>query len=99
MNSPTIVFYSYKGGVGRSLTVANLAGFLAQFDFNVGVIDLDLEAPGMHYKLAIPPSRLRGGVTAFLSQATSGKVDTEELDGCIVAAGGSGEGRIWLLPA
>ena len=51
MNSTKrIVFYSYKGGSGRTLALANVASYLARFDFKVCVIDMDLEAPGIHYK-------------------------------------------------
>lgn len=46
----TVTFYSYKGGVGRSLLVANCAVYLAQLGFRVVALDLDLEAPGLHYK-------------------------------------------------
>ena len=49
-NVKTIVFYSYKGGTGRTLALANLANYLALFDFKVCIIDMDLEAPGVHYK-------------------------------------------------
>lgn len=49
----TISFYSYKGGTGRTLVVANVARYLARFRQKVFVVDLDLEAPGLHYKLAI----------------------------------------------
>jgi Mrp family chromosome partitioning ATPase len=48
----TVTFYSYKGGVGRSLLVANCALYLAQLGLRVVAIDLDLEAPGLHYKFA-----------------------------------------------
>ncbi len=48
----TITFYSYKGGVGRTLVVANVARYLARFGQKVFALDLDLEAPGLHYKLA-----------------------------------------------
>lgn len=48
----TITFYSYKGGVGRSLLVANCALYLAQLGLRVVALDLDLEAPGLHYKFA-----------------------------------------------
>jgi hypothetical protein len=57
----TVAFYSYKGGVGRSLFVANLSIFLARFAAKkVLTVDLDLEAPGLHYKyeatgVAVPP--------------------------------------------
>ena len=47
----TAAFYSYKGGVGRSLFVANLSLFLARFALKkVLTVDMDLEAPGLHYK-------------------------------------------------
>ncbi len=46
----TITFYSYKGGVGRSLALANIATRLAEFGKRVCLLDFDLEAPGLHYK-------------------------------------------------
>src|SRR5258706_14891815 len=49
----TITFYSYKGGTGRSLAVANTARFLARFGCRVFVLDFDLEAPGLHYKFGL----------------------------------------------
>lgn len=41
-------FYSYKGGSGRSMTMANVAWALASNGHKVLVIDWDLEAPGLH---------------------------------------------------
>src|SRR5262245_31522098 len=43
-----ITFYSYKGGTGRSMAVANIAWILASNRRRVLVIDWDLEAPGLH---------------------------------------------------
>ena len=47
----TVVFYSYKGGTGRTLTLANIAWFAAGIGKRVVAIDMDLEAPGLTYKL------------------------------------------------
>ncbi|NUT48577.1 MAG: AAA family ATPase [Saccharothrix sp.] len=44
-----ITFYSYKGGVGRSFTLANVAVLLARWGYRVLVVDWDLEAPGLHH--------------------------------------------------
>lgn len=49
----TITFYSYKGGVGRTLFVANVAKYLARLGQDVFLIDFDLEAPGLHYKFSL----------------------------------------------
>jgi cellulose biosynthesis protein BcsQ len=43
-----ITFYSYKGGTGRSMMLANVAWILASQGKQVLVIDWDLEAPGLH---------------------------------------------------
>lgn len=46
-----ITFYSYKGGTGRSMALANVACLLAQREVMVGdvlMVDWDLEAPGLH---------------------------------------------------
>src|ERR1041384_3063617 len=43
-----ITFYSYKGGTGRSMALANVAWILASSGRRVLAIDWDLEAPGLH---------------------------------------------------
>ncbi|MEY3442340.1 MAG: hypothetical protein RLZZ519_621, partial [Bacteroidota bacterium] len=47
----TIAFYSYKGGVGRSLAVSHVAYWLSREGKTVFLLDMDMEAPGLHYKL------------------------------------------------
>ena len=42
-----VTFYSYKGGTGRSMALANIACLLAQDGKKVLMIDWDLEAPGL----------------------------------------------------
>jgi MinD-like ATPase involved in chromosome partitioning or flagellar assembly len=47
-------FYSYKGGTGRSMALANVACLLGQAvqgDKKILAVDWDLEAPGLHYYL------------------------------------------------
>lgn len=43
-----ITFYSYKGGTGRSMSLANVAWVLAGAGKRVLTVDWDLEAPGLH---------------------------------------------------
>src|SRR5687767_9721330 len=43
-----VTFYSYKGGTGRSMALANVAWILASNGYRVLVVDWDLEAPGLH---------------------------------------------------
>ena len=43
-----ITFYSYKGGTGRTMALANVAWVLASRGQRVLVVDWDFEAPGLH---------------------------------------------------
>jgi tetratricopeptide (TPR) repeat protein/CO dehydrogenase nickel-insertion accessory protein CooC1 len=43
-----ITFYSYKGGTGRTMTLANVAWILASNGKRVLAVDWDLESPGLH---------------------------------------------------
>jgi len=43
-----ITFYSYKGGTGRSMLLANVGWQLASAGKRVLLVDWDLEAPGLH---------------------------------------------------
>jgi tetratricopeptide (TPR) repeat protein/cellulose biosynthesis protein BcsQ len=45
-------FYSYKGGTGRSMLVANTGWLLAAAGYHVLMVDWDLEAPGLHRYMA-----------------------------------------------
>ncbi|MER5884519.1 FxSxx-COOH system tetratricopeptide repeat protein [Streptomyces sp. NPDC001941] len=55
MNSPAtsgdgtvVTFYSFKGGVGRTMALVNTAWILASNGLRVLMVDWDLEAPGLH---------------------------------------------------
>lgn len=43
-----VTFYSYKGGTGRTMALANVAWILAANGRQVLVADWDLESPGLH---------------------------------------------------
>jgi cellulose biosynthesis protein BcsQ len=42
-----VTFYSYKGGTGRTMALANIAVLLARAGRRVLMVDFDLEAPGI----------------------------------------------------
>jgi hypothetical protein len=61
-----VVFYSMKGGVGRSTALAASAWALAEAGQRVLVLDLDLESPGLSTSL-LPASRQPAyGITDWL---------------------------------
>ncbi len=42
-----VTFYSFKGGVGRTQALADVAVLLARYGHRVLMVDWDLEAPGL----------------------------------------------------
>ncbi len=63
---PRIVFFSIKGGVGRSTALAASAWALARAGKRVLVMDLDLESPGLSSSLLPPDRQPRYGITDWL---------------------------------
>jgi tetratricopeptide (TPR) repeat protein len=51
-------FYSYKGGVGRSMALANVAVWLRDQGLRVAMVDWDLEAPGLENFFFAPGPRV-----------------------------------------
>jgi len=66
-----ITFYSFKGGVGRTMALANIAILLAKRRLRVLAVDADLEAPGLNRyfaQLGLPPVEEQTGLLDLLTQ-------------------------------
>lgn len=61
----TIVFHSYKGGVGRTLALANVGVALNRIGKKVLMLDMDFEAPGLAYKFGLE-DKVKGGYVDYL---------------------------------
>jgi len=68
-----ITFYSYKGGVGRTLACANFGLYLAKTGQKVVLADMDFEAPGLDSKFpTVDISQCRSGMLDQFSAFQSG---------------------------
>jgi MinD-like ATPase involved in chromosome partitioning or flagellar assembly len=70
-----ITFYSYKGGAGRTMALANVATLLASWQKKVLVIDWDLEAPGIEHfffeREQLDKLQHKPGLVELLTQSTN----------------------------
>src|SRR5689334_22030602 len=77
MSAVWITFYSVRGGVGRSTTLALTALDLARRGHRVAVVDFDLESPGLDILLTPEgkgePNRPVVGVVDFLDARSQGR--------------------------
>lgn len=93
----SVAFYSYKGGVGRSLALANVACGLALGGQRVVLLDLDLEAPGLHHKLEVHWRDVNGLVDLAGDFYTDGRLP--DVTASLLEVDSPGPGTVRLLPA
>lgn len=62
----TVSIHSYRGGTGKSNLVANLAAALARAGQRVGVVDTDIQSPGIHVLFGLAPDQIGRTLNDFL---------------------------------
>ena len=100
LSDKMIVFYSIKGGVGRSTALAVAAWHLAQQGKKVMVVDMDLESPGLSSSLLPDDRRPDYGLLDWLVEdvVENGDEVLERLFATSPLADGS-RGEITVIPA
>ena len=95
---PRTVFFSIKGGVGRSTALAATAWALAEQGKKVLVLDLDLESPGLSSALLPEDRRPSYGITDWLVEdlVNNGDVVFENM---VATSALSHNGEILVVPA
>jgi cellulose biosynthesis protein BcsQ len=96
----TVTFYSFKGGVGRTMALVNVGVELARTGRRVLMVDFDLEAPGLETFDLPRPQDDRPGlvdyVTRYIKVGEAPDV-AEYVYECIGT--GQGDGKLWVMPA
>ncbi len=95
-----VAFWSYKGGTGRTLTLCNVAIELMRKGKNVGIVDFDLEAPGVHvlFNLDREEIKERGSFTDMLLKRVIGNLSkyVQEVPGLVSRP--ALRGKLYILP-
>ena len=93
----TIVsIHSFRGGTGKSNTTANVAAVLAARGQRVGVIDTDIQSPGIHVLFGLDGN----SISASLNDYLWGGRPIEEAAHDVTPNGEpGGEGKIYLIPS
>lgn len=95
-----VTFYSYKGGVGRTMALVNTAFTFAKKGRKVLVIDFDLEAPGVETYPQLNAAARRPGLVDYVCEymATGRAPDASQYIFECVRDDDSG-GSVWVMPA
>ena len=93
-------FYSFKGGVGRTMALVNIAVELAQRGRCVLAVDFDLEAPGLDtFDLPRPPSPVPGIVDFVSEYLDTGQAPDVGKFVFESSGVGSNSGGLWIMPS
>ena len=91
-----ISIHSFRGGTGKSNTTANLAAVWAADGKRVGVIDADIQSPGIHVILGVEGDEVRASLNDYLWQGRAlGDVAMDVTD----RQPGDLAGRLFLIPS
>ena len=91
-----ISIHSFRGGTGKSNTTANLAALLAAQGQRVGVIDTDIQSPGIHILFGLAGEEIQASLNDYLWHGRD--IKDAALD-VTPNLGGTIKGRIFLIPS
>jgi MinD-like ATPase involved in chromosome partitioning or flagellar assembly len=94
--SRVISVHSFRGGTGKSNTTANLATILAIQGQRVGVIDTDIQSPGIHVLFGLNEDRMTYSLNDYLWSKCS---ITDTAHDVTANLGAAITGRVFLIPS
>lgn len=90
-----VTVHSYRGGTGKSNLSANLAAALAMTGKRVGVVDTDIQSPGLHVIFGVKSEDLPANVNDYLA----GKLSIEQCAHDTSESLKLPKGKVFLVPA
>lgn len=61
-----ISVHSFRGGTGKSNTTANISTLMAERGLRVGVVDSDIQSPGIHVLFGLAPEEIGKSLNDYL---------------------------------
>ncbi len=93
-----VTFYSFKGGVGRSMALVNVGVQLAKAGKKVLLVDFDLEAPGLPTFNLDKPTQETLGIVDFVTHYIDRGEAPNIKEYLYKSSQFSGGGGIWVMP-
>ena len=89
--------HSFRGGTGKSNLVANVAATMTQQGYNVGIIDTDIQSPGIHVIFGLDEDQMARSLNDYLW----GNCDIQETayDVTRVFNSQAVDGKLYLIPS
>jgi len=94
--SKIVSIHSFRGGTGKSNTTANLAALLAMDGFRVGVVDTDIQSPGIHVLFGMDDADMEHSLNDYLWGKCDIKDAAHDVTGRL---GAEVKGQVYLIPS
>src|SRR5919202_3806829 len=92
-----VSIHSFRGGTGKSNTTANLATLLAVEGRRVGVIDTDIQSPGIHVLFGLAGDQIVASLNDFLWRGRA--IEDAARDVTPNLGDAASPGRVFLIPS
>ena len=94
--SKIICIHSFRGGTGKSNTTANVAALLATDGRRIGIVDTDIQSPGIHVLFGITGEEITHTLNDYLWNKCEITEAAHDVTGRLNAAVG---GKLYLIPS
>ncbi|MEL6399722.1 MAG: MinD/ParA family protein [Cyanobacteria bacterium P01_D01_bin.115] len=90
--------HSFRGGTGKSNTTANLAATVARHGKRVGIVDTDIQSPGIHVLFGFDESHMNLALNDYLWGRCSVEEAAYDVSHVLHETGAAGS-AIYLIPS
>ena len=98
--SAIVSIHSFRGGTGKSNITANLAATITRLGMRVGVVDTDIQSPGIHVLFGMDDEGMDRSLNDYLWDRCAIEDVAYDVTSTVISdGGGGGKGTLFLIPS
>ena len=99
--SRIVSVHSFRGGTGKSNVTGNLAATVANRGQRVGIVDTDIQSPGIHVLFGFDEEKIERSLNDYLWGRCPIEETAYDVTTALAGEGGTGttDGKIFLIPS
>jgi MinD-like ATPase involved in chromosome partitioning or flagellar assembly len=95
-----VSIHSFRGGTGKSNISANVAGQFASRGKRVGIVDTDIQSPGIHVLFGMDEKAIGMALNDYLWERCTVEEAAYDVTAAVEAKGGNSlSGKLYLIPS
>lgn len=98
MSSKIVSIHSFRGGTGKSNSTANIASTIARYGYRVGIVDTDIQSPGIHVLFGFDEKKIQHSLNDYLWGRCFIEDTAYDVSG-ILKERGKNRSKIYLIPS